>query len=508
MNFTIVKIEKAGQNRGVETLHLPTDEEIRAAIRQGEEAVIALISSLLQIIIFQAAKIQALEDQLAKNSRNSGKPPSSDGLKKPTRHRSLRKPSGKKSGAQPGHPGHRLEMSANPDRVEKHAEHRCAHCQASLEEAPVERLEKRQEYELPPLRLIVTEHQAEVKRCPDCGRTTQAEFPAGLTQLAQYGPGFKALLTYLNQQHFVPLERVNEICEDVFHHSVGEGTIVGANAQVAEAIEPVQERARQHLIETEETVHFDESGLRVVGKLNWVHSASTERVTCYHIDPKRGREGIDRAGILPERTGNSQHDDWTPYYSYSNAQHAACNAHHLRELAFLQERYPQEWEGEMAKHLVAIKEAVEEAVAQGRTCLNPEQLTAFEARYDELVEQGLALNPVAERPPGRRGKIKQPPPKNLLDRLRDHKSAVLAFMYDFKVPFDNNLAERDIRMVKLKQKISGCFRSEEGAKVFSLIRGYLSTARKNGVNALDALNMAMCGSPYAPDCIPVFAERV
>jgi len=492
----------------MEPLHLPAEEEIRAVARQGEDAVVSLISSLLQIIAIQAARIQALEDQLAKNSSNSGKPPSSDGLKKPSRNRSLRKSSGKKSGAQPGHPGHRLEMAAIPDRIEKYRVQRCSHCQASLEEVPAEYVEKRQEYELPPLRLIVTEHQAEVKRCPCCGRTTQAEFPEGITQLAQYGPGFKALLTYLNQKHFIPLERVNEFCEDVFHHSVGEGTIVEANAQVAETVEPVNERTKQYLIETEETVHFDESGLRVKGKLNWIHSASTPRVTCYHVDPKRGQEGIDRAGILPQRTGNSMHDDWKPYYSYSDAQHDACNAHHLRGLAFLQERYPQDWEGEMAKHLLAIKQAVEEALAQGRDGLTAEQITTFEARYDELVEQGLGLNPLPERPPGKRGKLKQPPPKNLLDRLRDHKSAVLAFMYDFKVPFDNNLAERDIRMVKLKQKISGCFRSEDGAQVFCLIRGYLSTAQKNGVSALEALKMAMCGSPYVPDFLPALVERV
>ena len=359
---------------------MPSEEEIREAISQGEEAVVSLISSLLQIIAIQVARIQALEDQLAKNSSDSGKPPSSDGLKKASRNRSLRKSSGKKSGAQPGHPGHRLEMSANPNRIERHPVHRCSHCQASLEEAPVERIEKRQEYELPPLQLIVTEHQAEVKRCPCCGQTTQAEFPEGITQLAQDGPGFKAWLTYLNQKHFIPLEGVNEFCEDVFHHSVGEGTIVEANAQVAETVEPVDERTKQYLIETEETVHFDESGLRVNQQLNWIHSASTQRLTCYHID--------------------------------------------------------------------------------------------------------------------------------LLDRLRDHKSAVLAFMYDFKVPFDNNLAERDIRMVKLKQKISGCFRSEEGAKVFCLIRGDLSTAQKNGVSALEALKMAMCGSPYIPDFLPALAEGV
>jgi transposase len=486
----------------------PSEEEIRAVVRKGEAAVVSLISDLLQIITMQAARIQALEDQLAKNSSNSGKPPSSDGLKKSSRKRSLRESSGKKSGAQPGHPGHRLEMSANPDRIEQHRVQCCSHCQVSLEAVPVEHVEKRQEYELPSLRLVVTEHQAEVKRCPSCGRTTQGVFPEGITQPTQYGVGFKALLTYLNQKHFIPLERVNEFCEDVFQHSVGEGTIVAANQRVAEVVEPVNQRCQQYLIETEETVHFDESGLRVNQKLNWIHSASTQRLTCYHVDLKRGQEGINRAGILPKRTGNSMHDDWKPYYSYRDAQHNACNAHHLRELAFLQERYPQDWEGEMAKHLVLIKAAVEDALTQRRDGLSAEQIATFEARYDELIEQGLGLNPLPERPPGKRGKLKQPPPKNLLDRLRDHKSAVLTFMYDFKVPFDNNLAERDIRMVKLKQKISGCFRSEEGAKVFCLIRGYLSTAQKNGVSALEALAMAMCGSPFIPDFLPPLQERV
>ncbi|OGO34896.1 MAG: hypothetical protein A2W35_20825, partial [Chloroflexi bacterium RBG_16_57_11] len=498
MNFNIAKIAKASDNRCMEPLKLPSEEEIRTAVQQGEDATITLISSLLQIIVVQAARIQALEDQLAKNSRNSGKPPSSDGLKKPSKNRSLRQSSGKKSGAQPGHPGHRLEMSRQVDRVEKHLVQQCEHCQAALDGVEVLGIEKRQEYELPVLRLRVTEHQAEVKVCPDCGQVTRAPFPAGITQLTQYGAGFKALLTYLNQKHFIPLERVSEFCEDVFEHRIGEGTIVAANDQVAQAVTPVNGRIQQYLIETDETVHFDETGLRVTKKLHWIHSASTKRATFYHVDPKRGQEGIDRAGILPERTSNSMHDDWSSYYKYEQARHASCNAHHLRELDFLQEQYPQPWEGEMVKCLIAIKKAVEEAVARGLSTLPSKQIAVFEARYDALVEQGLALNPAPERPPGKRGKIKQSPPKNLLDRLLN-RPVVLAFMYDFKVPFDNNLAERDIRMVKLKQKISGCFRSSDGAKVFCLIRGYLSTAQKNGVSALTALKLAMCGSPFAPD---------
>jgi len=487
------------------TLRIPTEEEIRAIAREGEDEVVALVSELVQAIAILARRVQELEDKLAKNSHNSSKPPSSDGVKKPKRTRSLRKPSGKKSGAQKGHPGHRLEMVEKPDQVKRYPVEQCSQCQASLEKTAVKRIEKRQEYELPSIRLLVTEHQVEVKCCPQCGNENRAEFPAEITQPTQYGPDFKALLVYLNQKQFIPLERVIEFCVDVLDQAVGAGTIVEACQQANQVVEPVNEHIKQYLIETDEAVHFDETSLRVEQSNHWVHSAGTQQATHYHLDKKRGTVGIDNAGILPKRTGKCVHDDWAAYYTYPNADHASCNTHHLREFAFLQERYPQDWEDAMVEHLLFIKKTVAEAVARGQSRLPPEQLMTFEARYDELVRQGLALNPIPERPPGQRGKLKQPPPKNLLDRLRAHKTAVLAFMYDFKVPFDNNLAERDIRMVKLKQKISGCFRSEDGAKVFCSIRSYLSTARKNGLGAFKALKLAMRGSPYAPDFLPALA---
>ena len=479
-----------------------TEEEIRAVVRQGEDEVVALVSELLQMITILANKVQELEDKLAKNSNNSSKPPSSDGMNKPKRTHSLRKSSGKKNGAQYGHPGHRLEMIEKPDQVKPYVVKQCSACHACLETAPVQRIEKRQEYELPEIRLLVIEHQAEVKSCPHCGHENQAEFPAGITQPTQYGPAFKALLVYLNHKQFLPQERVLEFCWDVLNQPLGNGTVVEACQQASAAVEPVNQRIKEYLIATDEPVHFDETSLRVEQKNDWVHSAGTERATNYHLDEKRGRVGIDNAGILSKRTGKSVHDDWAAYYTYDQAEHVSCNAHHLREFDFLQERYPQAWEAGMVEHLLSIKKAVAEARSQGQSCLPLEQLIAFELRYDELVEQGLAINPAPKRPSGYRGKLKQTPPKNLLDRLRNYKAAVLAFMYDFKVPFDNNLAERDIRMVKLKQKISGCFRTHDGAKVFCSIRGYLSTARKQGVSAFLALKLAMRGSPYAPDFLP------
>ena len=488
----------------MEPIHLPSDADIHAAYSQGEEAVVALFHSLNQVVLQLVDRVQTLEDHLNKDSHNSNKPPSSDGLKEPRKRHthSLRQASGKKPGAQEGHPGHCLEMAEQPDRIEPQRVETCAYCHTSLKEVSVTRVEKRQMVELPPLRLITTEYQAEVKVCPACGKETQAVFPPEVTQPTQYGPDFKAFLAYLNQAQFIPVERINELCEEVFQHSVGGGTLESANGQIATAVAPVNQRIQAHLITTPETVGFDESGLRVHQKLNWVFSVGTERATYYHVDPKRGQEGIERTGILPKRTGKSLHDDWKPYYTYAQAAHFSCNAHHLRELAFLQEQYPQPWEGDMAELLKTILKAVNEAKQQGATALTPAQLKDFEARYDALVEAGLALNPVPEKPEGKRGKPKQPPPKNLLDRLRDHKDAVLGFMKDFTVPFDNNRSERDIRMVKLKQKISGCFRSEEGAQVFAGIRGYLSTARKNGVGAFEALKLAMIGSPYAPDFLP------
>jgi len=480
----------------MEPLRLPGEAEIGAAYEQGKEAVVTLFHNSLQQLLIH---IQTLEDQIAKNSRNSGKPPSSDGLNKPA-PKSLRKRHRKKSGGQAGHLGYTLKSVEKPDHINVHPVEHCHYCSGCLKRVKAIRYEKRQVFDVPRVQMEVTEHQAEIKACPHCGKENRAGFPASISQPVQYGSEIKAQMVYFNQYQMLPLERTAEVFETLYRHRLSEGTIVEATQEVSRQVTEVNRAIRQHLTEKEEVVHFDETGARAEGKLYWLHSASTEKLTSYAIHPKRGSLAMAAIGILPNLQGRAMHDDWMSYFKYS-IQHGLCNVHHLRRLKFLEERYPQKWVTRMADLLVAIKEAVEKAQAASRTCLTRRKLVAFESEYDRLVNHGLRLNGPPKRPEGqpiKRGRIKQSPAKNLLDEFKLYKEFVLAFMYDFKVPFDNNQAERDIRMMKVKQKISGCFRSLPGAEIFCQIRGYLSTARKNGQPILDVLRLAFAGTPYLP----------
>jgi transposase len=454
------------------------------------------VKSLSTRLDLSDKRVRHLEEQLAKTSRNSSKPPSSDGFKKPA-PKSLRKKGEKKSGGQPGHEGHTLKMAEKPDHIEVHHVEACAFCCGSLADQEPESIQKRQVHDLPPKRLIVTEHQVEIKTC-SCGGLNKAAFPEGVNAPVQYGDGVKAAAVYVKNYQFLPYRRGCELLADLLGCSLSEGTLANILAKCGELTEgPVAEI--KEIIKQAPVVHFDETGSRVEGKRRWLHSASTENATTYDIHIKRGSEAMDAFGILPEYTGRAIHDFWKPYYKYA-CLHGLCNAHHLRELIFVHEQYKQEWAKNMIECLREIKDSVDEA-KQTLDHLPEKQIQIFEARYEQILNEGYLQNPLPPLPidaKKKRGRRKKSKPHNLLHRLDENRKQALAFMYDFNVPFDNNLAERDIRMMKVQQKISGTFRTEEGAKVFCRIRSYVSTARKNALSAMDALQNLFSDKPFVP----------
>jgi transposase len=372
----------------------------------------------------------------------------------------------------------------------------CPHCATDLSDVPVGDSIRRQVYDVPPVQVEVTEHVAVIKHCPGCDRQVQAVFPQDVTQPVQYGPHLKAQASYLNTYHFIPIARTCELLGDLYGHAPAWAFVVEANQAVAAGCDPALAEIHRQLRQAA-IVHLDESGLRIGGQLHWLHSASTERLTYFGLHPKRGQEAMQAIGILPGFTGWALHDHWASYLAFELCDHAFCNAHHLRELQFITDQYAQPWATEMAQLLRDIKAEVAAAPDDAHS-LSPHRLAHFEAEYDAILQRGFQLNPPPQPPPQKRGRPKQSPPKNLLDRLDKQRAGVLAFMYDFALPFDNNLAERDIRMVKLKQKISGAFRTWAGAQTFCAIRSYISTVRKQGGSAIAALHDALAGQPFIP----------
>jgi len=485
----------------------PTDEEIHTAFEQGEAAIRALfhdvavqMAELARQLAKQGEVLHELQARLAKTSRNSSKPPTSDGYGKVKRTASLR-PSGQKpNGGQPGHDGHTLIASDHPDQTLTHVVPRCGHCQASLQGVEIVGYEERQVFDLPAMRIEVTAHRAEIKVCPACGHASKGAFPPAVTHAVQYGPGVQTWAAYFTNHHHIPVERTAEIFADLVQHRVSEATVLQASEQLETYIAPATE-AVKGMLRAAEVLHVDESGLRVTGKLHWLHVACTARLTSYEVHAKRGHEAMEEAGILGAFRGTVVHDHWKPYFTYDECAHALCNAHHLRELCFIDQQYQQPWAKAMVELLLEIKAAVAATPAPAMS-VSPSEREAFEKRYDAVVQAGFEANqasaPTTEGAQNKRGRPKQSPPVNLLIRLRDFKSQVLAFMSDFRIPFDNNQGERDIRMVKVKQKVSGGFRTLEGAKRFGRIRGYLSTARKNAKNVFEAIRDAFDGHPFLP----------
>jgi transposase len=475
-------------------------DEIKGIYEQGADAVIARVEGLVATFEQQVTELRAqvteLQAHLARNSRNSSKPPSSNPSAQRTK--SLRVRSGKKSGAQPGHRGTTLKASATPERVVVHTAATCQDCGQGLREVRGrESAEQRQVFDLPPLALAVTEHRVAVKRWPRCGTRNWGEFPPGVAPGVQYGANLKALVVYGVQYQLLPWQRTCEMVKDLLGQPMAEGTLGAAITEWAEALAQPEAAIKQAL--TRATVaHFDETGLYVAGHREWLHVASTPGLTHYGPHAKRGTEATSAIGILPDFAGRAMHDAWAPYFDYACA-HGLCNAHHLRELTFVHEQQGQGWAKEMKELLGKIKHAVAHAKERGAQALSKAQQRRFAQTYDQLLTSGGQL-PENQPPPatGKRGRRKQSKAKNLLDRLAQRKGETLAFMTDFRVPFDNNQAERDLRMVKVQQKVSGCFRSRGGAQAFCRIRGYISTIKKQGRNVLAALSSVFVGQPLSP----------
>ncbi len=475
-------------------------EEMRAIYAQGEDAVIRLVEQLLEKIGQLEGRLETLENQCQKDSHNSSKPPSGDGFGKRTK--SLRPKSGRSSGGQKEHPGSTLEWSEAVDEVVVHQVMQCEGCGASLADEAVVNLDLRQVHDLPPVKLVVSEHQAEEKCCPHCGALNRAAFPPDVNSVVQYGSGVKGLMVYLMEGQLLPSERVCELLSEVFGCEVSEGTLYNARERCYEQLAAVEAHLKSG-VQGAEVGHFDETGMRVRGKLMWLHVACTSALTYYFVHAKRGQAAMDAMDILPQFAGTSVHDGLVSIACYDCA-HGLCNAHHLRELLFVVERYEQPWADEMMTLLIDIKDQVEADKDAGQSTLSAEQLADFEQQYQQLIAQGLKANPppIDDSVPKHKGRPKQSPPKNLLDRLQSNQAAVLAFMHDFRVPFDHNQAERDLRMMKLKQKISGGFRSLPGAQMFCRIRGYISTLRKQRLKVLNALRLVFMETPLFPALQP------
>jgi transposase len=439
------------------------------------------------------SKLADLEERLGRNPRNSSMPPSAEGFSKPpSPSRAERRAAARKQGKQPGAPGKHLAQVADPDVVEVHVPGACRSCGAGLADAELVDTEHRQVFDLPAIALFVTEHVAQRKRCR-CGRETKATFPKVATAPACYGPGIRSLAAYLAVYQHLPFDRMSRLFSDVLGAPVSIGALAQMVTEAADATEPFLDHTR-NLLQGSKVVHFDETGGRAAGRLHWVHSASTGLLTLLDCHRKRGKLALDDLGVIGAMSGVAVHDGWKPYRHF-DVSHALCNAHHLRELAAVGIVWDQTWANELAALLVEAKNATETARNSGNDELDAATLHSIRVRYGQLIAKGFAANP----PPltGKRsGYAKKA--HNLLLRLDSQRADVLRFAYDFDVPFDNNQAERDIRMVKLQQKISGSWRTLDGAKNFCAIRSYVSTLRKHDHNILDGLRQLFEGHPWLP----------
>ena len=468
--------------------------------RPSYDELAALVIEQARVIAELRVRVAALEAEnaelkrrLGMNSTNSSKPPSSDSpFVKPT-PRSLRGRSGRKPGGQPGHPGSTLALVADPDERKRHEPGPCTGCGADLTSAPEVGMERRQVFDLPPMTVQVTEHQLIARRCA-CGATTCGSAPETVAAPVQYGPRITAIVVYLYVGQFLSKKRTAAALAELFGTPVSDATVARMTARAADGLDGFLSQVGDR-IAAAEAAGFDETGLRVAGKLAWVHCARTDRHTLITCHPKRGRAGINDAGVLTRFRGVAVHDAWAPYDTYLDAAHQLCCAHAQRELQAVADLAGPEvdwcWATQAGDALVALQKLVGEAIAAGADALDPHALDTQIQLYRSAAQIG------ATQTAARSGAVMKKH-HALARRLLDRQDDYLRFTTDWRVPADNNGSERDIRMIKLRQKVSGCLRTLTGARQFCAIRSYLSTAAKHGRTFFDTLVMLAEGRPWTP----------
>jgi len=468
------------------------EQELRVQIAAlSESQKVDLIVQLMAQVAHLTARVAELEARLGMNSANSSKPPSSDGYAKPN-PKSLREPSGLRPGGQKGHEGSTLRQVSDPDTVEVHSPRHCP-CGYCLDGVAAARVERRQVIELPRRLVEVTEHQIVTRVCPQCGRMVRADAPPEASAPVRYGPRLLALSVYLRDYQLLPYERLTQLFRDVLGVGICKRTVETAGMQAYDALEPFEQAVRAQLLD-EPVLHADETGMRAAKRLLWIHSLSSPTLTLYQAHARRGVEAIEANGIIPAFKGVLVHDCWKPYFQYGGG-HALCGAHFLRELLGVHENEGHRWAREMAALLEMIAGTLG---GRGASPLSAEAADWFGKMYDDILARARPELPPPEKTPGKRGRAKNAKSTNLHGRLQTHRDAVLRCLRDPEVPFTNNRAERDIRMVKLRQKISGCARTFEGARHFARARSYLSTSVKHGKDIFENIVRAIVGNPWIP----------
>lgn len=467
----------------------PSYDELAALVVAQAQIIEQLQTEVAQL----HAENAELKRRLGMDSTNSSKPPSSDSPFTKPAPKSLRGKSGRKPGGQLGHPGSTLALVDNPNERKRHEPGPCMGCGASLADAPEVGVERRQVFDLPPITVRVTEHQLIARRC-ECGATTCGTAPDGVTAPVQYGPRITAIILYLYVGQFLSKKRTAQALAELFGIPVSDGTVAAMTRRTAEGLGEFLDVVGDRIAKAE-VAGFDETGLRVAGSLHWVHCARTDKYTLITCHPKRGCEGIDDAGVLGRFRGVAVHDAWAPYDTYADVDHQLCCAHALRELAGVADAAPTDapwcWATQAADALVAMQKLVTEAIATGAGAIQADALTQQVRLYRSAVQIGITQTAARTSETMRKHNA-------LARRLRDRQDDYLRFTQDWRIPPDNNGSERDIRMIKLRQKISGCLRTLTGAKQFCAIRSYLSTAAKHGKQFFNVLVMLTEGRPWLP----------